>query len=137
MKIIDKCVHGNVKISECKQCKKLYSVRRKSNTSRYLWEAAKARARVRGIPFTIAVEDIDIPAVCPVLGVPLDLRSRDYVPSIDEIVQGLGYVPGNVCVISGRANRIKSDASLKELEALVAYIKIQSDPRFGKWPEQL
>ncbi len=41
-------------------------------------------------------------------------------PSLDRIDSSLGYVKGNVWVISWRANHIKTDASLEELKQLVA-----------------
>ena len=34
-----------------------------------------------------------------------------------------GYVPGNIAVISMRANMIKNNATLAELKAIVAYIE--------------
>lgn len=39
-------------------------------------------------------------------------------PSLDRINNDLGYVPGNVMVISRRANIIKKDATLDELVAI-------------------
>lgn len=129
------CVHGNRIIGGCKGCAILYRIRRSNNKPNFLWEAAKNRAKKRKIPFTITVDDIIIPATCPIFGIEIDWRNRDHAASIDEVVQGLGYVPGNFCVVSGRANRIKSDASLQELQALVSYIKIRKSPQFGKWPD--
>lgn len=38
-------------------------------------------------------------------------------------VPALGYVKGNVFVISFRANRIKTDASVTEIAALLAYMQ--------------
>ena len=35
-------------------------------------------------------------------------------PSLDRIVPELGYVKGNIRVISNRANHLKSDATLEE-----------------------
>ena len=90
---------------------------------------AKIRAKAKGLPFTITTKDIVIPDVCPVLGVPLtrpDGTSRGpgpYTPSLDRIVPELGYVPGNVRVISYRANRIRNDATIEELEAVLRYTK--------------
>jgi hypothetical protein len=58
-----------------------------------------------------------MPTHCPLLGTLLDTYSEsvDVHPSIDRINPALGYVPGNVWIISHRANRIKSDASFEEL----------------------
>lgn len=44
-------------------------------------------------------------------------------PTLDKIIPALGYVPGNVWVISHRANTIKSDASLEELKTLTANLE--------------
>ena len=43
--------------------------------------------------------------------------------SLDCIIPELGYVPGNVAVISRRANTIKNDATIEELELVLAYMK--------------
>ena len=40
---------------------------------------------------------------------------------MDRYINEFGYVPGNVFVISQRANRIKSDATANELVAIAAY----------------
>lgn len=88
--------------------------------------SAKARAKRDGLPFSLSKGDVPIPAVCPVLGMPLSpgrAIKHDGSPTIDKLVPALGYVPGNVRVISWRANRIKCDASLSELKALVAYLE--------------
>jgi len=77
--------------------------------------AARSRAKSRGLPFTIEAGDISMPETCPVLHIPLATGERDNAPSLDRIVPRLGYVPGNVIVISQRANRIKNDATPQEL----------------------
>ena len=66
-----------------------------------------------------------IPTHCPILGVPIEVlgEDRNRAASIDRLNPNLGYVPGNVAVISLRANRIKSDATIEELEKLVAWIR--------------
>lgn len=81
-------------------------------------ENARERAKARGLPFNLTTADIIIPAVCPVLGTPFvfgagysDTRS----PSIDRIKPELGYVRGNVRVISLRANSLRNDATADEL----------------------
>jgi hypothetical protein len=88
-----------------------------------LFRAAKARAKKFAVEFTISESDIVIPENCPVLGIPLDWRNREYAASVDRIDISQGYVPGNVCVISGRANRLKSNATVNEIEAILNYMK--------------
>lgn len=48
---------------------------------------------------------------------------NDASPSLDKIIPSLGYVPGNVLVISWRANRIKCDATANELMLIANYYK--------------
>ena len=91
-----------------------------------MWYSARERSKTRGIPFEIEVADIQIPLVCPLLGVPLQRGSwkhHDFSPSLDRIDPSKGYVKGNVWVISYRANQIKNNATLGELELLVANLK--------------
>lgn len=45
----------------------------------------------------------------------MGLDQRDHRYSVDRIDNTKGYVPGNVIVVSYRANRIKSDADTTEL----------------------
>lgn len=82
-------------------------------------ERAKKRAKEKGLDFDITVEDIAIPEVCPVLGIPLIIADKDCMspnsPSLDKIHNELGYVKGNIIVVSLRANIIKGDATIEEL----------------------
>lgn len=84
---------------------------------------AKHRAKKAGIPFNICADDFEIPEVCPLLGIPL-IRGIGSMtmnsPELDRIIPSLGYVKGNVWVISRRANTIKSDATIEEIRLLVA-----------------
>lgn len=91
---------------------------------------AKYRAKKRGIEFTIAAIDLEMPSHCPVLGIPIEhgngdqsYSARDCAPSLDRLDNSKGYVPGNVRVISWRANRLKSDGTIAELEAILKYMK--------------
>ncbi len=83
-----------------------------------LYHLAKHRAKKHNIPFTITQEHIQIPAHCPVLGMPLRPgkgRAHCGSPTLDRIIPTVGYVPGNVRVISFRANQLKSNGSAREL----------------------
>ncbi|QOC54153.1 hypothetical protein [Caulobacter vibrioides] len=91
--------------------------------------AARSRAKAAGVPATIIAADIVIPSHCPVLGIPLFRRlgrkgGCDNSPSLDRIVPEFGYVPGNIVVVSRRANRIKNDATLEELERVADFYRI-------------
>ena len=102
-----------------------------NNPELLLIRSAKSRAKAKGIPCSITKEHIVIPEVCPVLGILLiraEGKASDQSPTIDQIVPGAGYVPGNVRVISYRANRLKCDATLEEMELILADLrKLQKD----------
>lgn len=104
-------------------------------TLRYtMWVAAKKRARDQNVPFNLTLDDVAIPKTCPILGVPLRSNARgkvitDNSPSLDKIIPSLGYVAGNVWVISLRANRIKDNASLEEIEMLAKVLKEKLEER--------
>ena len=88
---------------------------------------ANLSASRKGLPFNLTLDDIQIPAVCPIFGTLLAVstgRGRSAnSPSLDRIIPALGYTRGNVWVISLRANRIKNDASVDELQILVNALK--------------
>jgi hypothetical protein len=44
-------------------------------------------------------------------------------PTVDRLVPELGYIEGNISVISHRANSIKRDASAEELEKVLAWVR--------------
>ena len=91
-----------------------------------LYWNAKNRAKAAGIEFSIEMADIVVPPACPALGIPLVVatgHAKDTSPSLDRIDPNKGYVPGNVQVISHKANTIKSNASLVELKAVLVWME--------------
>jgi hypothetical protein len=89
-----------------------------------LFRWAKKRAKDLGVPFDITVDDIVIPTHCPFLGIELKSRIGYHgplasSPTLDRIIPKLGYVCGNILVISHKANTIKQNATLEELELIV------------------
>lgn len=88
------------------------------NVIKFLWSHAKRRAKVKNVPFTINHADIIVPEYCPIMGWKLTGRGENIKtsPSIDRIIPELGYVPGNIQVISTQANRMKWDSTKEELE---------------------
>jgi hypothetical protein len=105
---------------------------RAAHPQRYLLLIAKARAKKRGISFELEECDIVVPDICPVLGIPLFFKEKTHKkdvtpnsPSLDRIRPELGYVKGNVQVISWRANNIKRDATPEELRKVADYVNRQ------------
>jgi hypothetical protein len=63
--------------------------------------------------------------VCPVFGLELDWFAearKENSPSFDRVDPKLGYIKGNVQIISARANRIKNDGTAEEHRLIAAYM---------------
>lgn len=115
--------------SNKKRCKEYYETRgrelarisKERNIRKYLYNSAKARAKQRNEEFSITIDDIVIPDVCPIFGIPLEYHrgiKQDNSYSLDRIDSNKGYIKGNVWVISLRANRIKNDSTPEELRLI-------------------
>jgi hypothetical protein len=91
-----------------------------SNTHEYyLWKGCQNRAKKNNIPFNLEYTDVVIPKKCPILEIPIFKGNERHIansPSLDRLVPELGYVKGNVRVISYKANTMKSDASIEEIK---------------------
>lgn len=88
----------------------------------------KSVCEKQGVPYNVTVDDLaPFPLTCPVLGVPINWMNTGATandsPSIDRMIPELGYTKGNVRVISQKANRLKGNASVDELEALLSYMR--------------
>lgn len=96
-----------------------------------MYDNAKTRAKKSGVPFTILETDIQIPDKCPVLGIPL-FKGNGLVgensPTLDKLIPSMGYIPGNVTVISFKANTAKSNLNLDELRLLVEWLEGKLKP---------
>tara|TARA_R110000868_G_scaffold4111_3_gene24980 strand:+ start:778 stop:1296 length:519 start_codon:yes stop_codon:yes gene_type:complete len=116
----------------CKNCSKALNERERRNrdwkidAARLLYKNIKSRCKRMGREFSIELEDILIPEKCPVFGFNLKREDREtwmFAPSVDRIDSSKGYIKGNVTVVSRRANILKRDATLEELEQLFNYYK--------------
>ena len=99
------------------------------NPARVLVNTARFRAKGLSVPFGLSPADIAIPEVCPYLGIPLvpgEGHTHAGSPTIDRIIPALGYVKGNVQVISHKANAMKQDASPEMLRAFA--LAVLKDP---------
>jgi hypothetical protein len=105
--------------------------RRLERTAEDLLANLKRNARKRGHEFGLRPADIlPLPTHCPVLGTELkyfseDKSCRDDLASFDRRNSNLGYVPGNVTIMSYRANRMKCNATVEEVRQLLAWMEKQ------------
>lgn len=93
-----------------------------------LYNHYKSSANSRSIPFTLTKTDfheMSFPLTCPILGIPLRFNTgrvmSDDSYSLDRIDSSLGYTKENCIVVSNRANILKRDAKLDELQKLCKF----------------
>jgi len=115
----------------CKDCRRKHKQKwRTLNRAKDLYDRTRNRAKRKGILFTLKPEDVVIPDVCPILGIPLIAnigKAADNSPSLDRIVPSQGYVKENIIIISNKANRIKTDATAEEINKVAQfYLKLNS-----------
>ena len=96
---------------------------------------ALARSRRKGFSKFLLTREwlaVNAPVVCPALGLPLRYGSsstqgpRVDSPTVDRVDNGLGYVTGNVVIVSGRANSMKCALSLPDMRAIAA-TRVEAD----------
>lgn len=96
------------------------TARHNKNPEKMMLRSAKSRAKKKGLPFNITVEDIIVPEYCPVLKIKLEANggtggAKRNSPSLDRIIPELGYVKGNVQVISNAANLLKGNSTPEDM----------------------
>lgn len=113
---------------------KILSDRKKKGGVKETWlRKVLYMKKVSKIQVLEIVSALDIPDICPILGIKLNflgnktgLRADDS-PSIDKVFPDKGYKLGNIHIISWRANRIKNDSTPKELKLISDYINNMVD----------
>lgn len=119
---------GNRRHSWCRECHNQSFIEKDAVTK--LLDSARKRAALKGQDFSLKPEDIKIPDRCPVLGIPLFSNTGQgpigganswNAPTLDRIDNSKGYVSGNVCVISRKANTLKGNGTPQELAAVALY----------------
>lgn len=117
----------------CKNCH--YQKQAAKPLAYKMFHRSKSRALAKGLEHTITIEDIKIPDKCPLLGIELKDNTGNGKgnckdsPSLDRLDSSKGYTPDNVWVISNRANEIKSNATLEELELITANLRAKVEGR--------
>ncbi len=127
---------------ECRQCKSEIRIenRKRLNANPFspenqaiitdhMVDKLKSNAKSRGLTCTLTGTDLlPLPKRCPVLEIPLKYMVtgtsiKPDTASVDRIDNDRGYEPDNVQIVSLRANVLKRDASIEELESILAYMK--------------
>jgi hypothetical protein len=106
--------------------------RYKENPKRYwaknVYKNVKKRATELGLPFDLTRRYIEgiIPDTCPVFDTPFTFygnqKMKGTSASLDRLKPELGYVEGNVRVISIKANNIKSNATAKDVAKVAQWM---------------
>lgn len=120
-------------------CKEVYHVadrdnyRDPANTFYRQFYSRRQQALKKGIPFTIDFEELEKPEFCPIFGIKLNYGCSPYIDgkqtrdpnkaSIDKKISSLGYIPGNTFVISWKANIMKADMGIPDLEKILEYMR--------------
>ena len=119
----------------CKEC--MRDIQNKYTNKSFLlsklWKA-RTRAKKNGIPFDLTKEDIqklwdDCSGTCEILKIKMEPTiqtgkwDRWNCPSLDKIDPSKGYKKGNVRIISHKANTLKGDATLEQVQSLLDYMK--------------
>jgi len=92
----------------------------------YLLRRARGNANKLNLPCDLTIDDIVLPACCPILGISLffsDDKPADNTPSVDRIDPTKGYMKGNIVVVSWRANRIKNNGTPEEHRLIYEFYK--------------
>ena len=101
---------------------------RKRNPFRFKCTSKKLDCAKRDIVFDLTPEYLESiwTGKCAVLDVDMDILTHKndlYAPQLDRIDPNSGYVEGNVAWLSRRANNIKGNAAVEELEAVLKWMK--------------
>lgn len=129
---------------ELRERERLYCKQyRKEKWPSYKISACKKRAKDKCLPFNMVSVDLydprtgNLPEVCPIFPhIRLDYGAgpdRRYWASVDRIVPELGYVSGNVCVVSMAANTWKTNGSNpEERKRIIALMRGSKHKRFDQ-----
>lgn len=118
-------------LSRCKECKLEMTRSAKywdnKPIEKRIYDRTKGRATRKGIPFDLELSDIILPSVCPVFGVPFIYGDHMWTYSIDKLKPELGYIKGNIVIISNRANMLKGSATANEIGLLHKWLLEQEN----------
>ncbi len=128
--------HSKYKCNDCIRKERQIYIKEKREEKSYaitytasrMASSAKRRANVNNLPYDIDIDYLRSICVdsCPIMKKKLKYGKGElgkYSASLDRIIPELGYIKGNVQVVSNIANMMKSNASEEELELFSEWIK--------------
>ena len=114
----------------CRDCRsKEAKERRQNNYFVEYCRGKRSECKKKGLAFDLTPEYLESiwTGVCPIFDVQLhrasEGRGSHNSAHLDRLDPSKGYVKGNVSWISGRANRIKYDATIEELRAIADWME--------------
>lgn len=123
------------------QKRKAAATYRKNNPAFNMYHNAKNRAKRKGLKFDLTKDYLNsiMTDKCPVLGIQLEFggHNRETSPSLDRIIPELGYVKGNVVIISNKANAIKNSASVSEILQVAQWLEEQLSTTTGELSQDM
>ncbi len=91
---------------------------------------ARRRALRKGLDFELDLEYLEsiwpINDICPALGILMEVKSggpTSASPSLDRVIPELGYIKGNVAIVSRLANQVMSHAHPHEVIRVARYFE--------------
>lgn len=128
-----KSIKNNSLYSTSEYRKLLY----RRNITKHLLQNAKIRSKSKNLDFSLNIEDIIIPETCPLLNIPIIISENkvsDNSPNLDRINNNKGYIKDNIWIISKKANTIKNNATIQEIELLLNNLRVLY--KLGEFSEQ-
>lgn len=113
-----------------------YERYKENNPFKHKCMRAKSRAQSLGVPFDLTPEYLELlwTGVCPVLGLEIELtgdRVDELIAELDRFIPEKGYIKGNVQFLSRRANRMKGNFTISELEKLLQWMETNENQSNG------
>jgi hypothetical protein len=101
------------------------------SSTNQVYTTALQTAQNLGLPFTIKRDHIPLPAKCPVFGDTLELsrpKRHPRTPVAIMVDPSLGFVPGNVRIVSYRAAEIRGEVTPADLRAVAEFLIKEGAP---------
>lgn len=110
------------------------------NNAKRVWagtavKSARRRTKGKGVPFNLTIDYVEsiLTDCCPIFNTEFkwigNKKTLDTSPTLDRIVPALGYVIGNVVVISNKANSIKSAYTAADIFTVASWLQTIEDQR--------